>query len=183
MTNSSNSAPLGRSASVMRYWCDVADRRNVESRGLQRPHRRLPTTTWPFHKHNYGAHSKIGHLACCRLRRHLGCEWRSLTRTLKADRTSTGPRDHSSLWVGNCDDRVVEGRMNMSYAFRNTAACSSSSCGGCGGARGRYSSSCAHWTCSWPVFRWAARSRRSLLSILVSHVTSNNPNGRSKSLF
>src|SRR5579875_1576984 len=58
-------------------------------------------------------------LACGSLGRDLGGVGRALTRALEARRAGTRPGDDVSALVGERDDRVVEGRLDVSPAPRN----------------------------------------------------------------
>ena len=52
---------------------------------------------------------------------HLGGEGRALAGALEADVAGRGPREHVALEVGDRDDRVVEGRLDVGDAVGDVA--------------------------------------------------------------
>jgi hypothetical protein len=60
-------------------------------------------------------HSLFGRILGCHLRGKRG----ALTGALKTLCASAGPGDHIPLWIGNGNDRIVEGRLDVSNSNLN----------------------------------------------------------------
>src|SRR5262245_15948432 len=99
-------APLGRPASVVRYWRDVLDGGDLEARRLERPDRRLPATPRALHPHLDALQALSQRLAGAGLGRHLRGERCALARALETDLARARPGDHVSVEIGDRDDRV-----------------------------------------------------------------------------
>src|SRR5689334_13457150 len=112
-------APLGRAAAVVRLGGDVGDGADLEAGGLQRADRGLPAGARALHEHVDLLHAVLGGLAGGALRGHLGGERRRLARALEPDVPGRGPGDHRAGGVGDRDDRVVEGALDVRVTVRD----------------------------------------------------------------
>src|SRR5690349_4876725 len=115
--SSSDPAPLGRAAAVVRYGRDVLDRADLESRRLQRTDRGLTARAGSLDEDVHLAHAVLLRLAGRRLGGHLRGERRRLARALEADVAGGGPADHRTRGVGDRDDRVVERALDVRLAL------------------------------------------------------------------
>src|SRR2546430_13389 len=68
---SSDPAPLRRPAAVVRNWCDVLDRPDLQAGRLQGPDGGLPPRAWALDEHVNLAHPVLHGPPCGRLGRHL----------------------------------------------------------------------------------------------------------------
>src|SRR3954465_11671434 len=114
-----DAAPLPRAATVVCLGSDVLDARDLEAGGLQRADRGLPARARALHEDLDLLHALLDALARGRVGRHLGGERGRLARALEAGAAGGLPRDHVALAVGERDDRVVEGRLDVRLADRD----------------------------------------------------------------
>ena len=94
-----------------------------EPRGREPPQvRRLATRARALHEDRDRSHAVLRRLAARVFRRELTGERRALARALEAARARAGPRHHVALQVGDGDDGVVEGRLDVGDAGRDVLA-------------------------------------------------------------
>src|SRR5215472_17162988 len=105
---SSDPAPLGRTAAIVRNGGNVLDRTNLKAGCLQRPDRGLPSGTWSLDEDVNLAHPVLHGTARGGLRGLLGGVRGGLARALEPDLSRRRPRDHVACWVRDRDDGVVE---------------------------------------------------------------------------
>src|SRR5450755_464849 len=110
---SSDPAPLGRAAAIVRNRGDVLDRANLQAGGLKRPDGGLPPRARTLHEHVDLAHAVLHGPARSGLGGHLGGERRRLARALEAHLAGRGPRDDAAARIGDRDDGVVERALDM----------------------------------------------------------------------
>lgn len=100
----------------------ILDGRDDETRALQRPHGSLPARPGPGDFHAQRDHAARLCLACailcCYLRR-IGCAFSS---SLEAGNTSGRPGNGVTLFIGDGDDSIVEGRVDVSDACDDALA-------------------------------------------------------------
>src|SRR5215469_7095515 len=168
INSSSDPAPLWRAAAIVRDRGDVLDGPDLQASGRQRADRRLATRARTLHEHVDLAHAVLHRPPRCGLGGHLGGERRRLTRALKPDLSGRGPGDHATAGIGDRDDRVVEGALDVRMAMRDVLAfLPADLLGGAGGtASGRHSaprsSGGGRTGCSSPA-RWAQAACSGLL--------------------
>src|SRR5215813_4340040 len=104
---------LRRAAAVVRLRGDVLDRADLEAGGLQRADRRLAPRARALHEHIDLAHAVLVRLAGGVLRGHLRGERGRLAGALEPDVAGGGPGDHVPHRVGDRDDGVVEGALDV----------------------------------------------------------------------
>ena len=109
-----NPSPLRGAATVVRNGCDITDHRNLHASGLKRPQRGLATASRTLHIDAEGTNAVFLRLLRTCFGGDLSSKGRRFLRPLEARLTAARPGDSVSADVGNRDDRVVEGRMNMS---------------------------------------------------------------------
>src|SRR5215207_485716 len=109
------SPPLGRTAAVVRHRRDVLDRRHLDARALDRAHRGVTARAGALDLH-LGAPQAVllGRLGRP-LGGQLGGERRRLAGALEPHAARRGPRDDVALGVGDRDDRVVEGALDVHH--------------------------------------------------------------------
>src|SRR3954462_3360956 len=115
----SDPSPLARAAAVVRLGGDVLDAGDLEPRGLQRADRGLAARARALHEDLDLLHALLDALARGRVGRHLSGERRRLARALEAGAAGGLPRDHVALTIGQRDDRVVEGGLDVRLADRD----------------------------------------------------------------
>lgn len=110
------SRPLPRSATVVRHLGDVSQRPHFQSGCVEGANRGLATASWAAHEDVYGLHAvglgPFGRL----LGAQLGREGSALARALEAYVAAARPAKGVALGVGDVDDRVVEGGVNVRQA-------------------------------------------------------------------
>src|SRR5262249_45181715 len=109
----SDSAPLGRPASVVRRERDVLDARHLEPRRLQAADGRLASRARALHPDFDFLHALRQHFARARFGGELRRERRALARAFVAHLAGARPRHDLSVWIGDRDDGVVEGRLHV----------------------------------------------------------------------
>src|SRR5271157_2592510 len=117
-----HSAPLGRTAAVVRNRRNVPNGTHVQTGGGECAHRRFASRSGAADPHIHATHSVITRLVGgvhCGL---LSGKRRSLARTTEAQRTRTLPRHRVSRGIGDGDNGVVEGRLNVHQPVRNVLA-------------------------------------------------------------
>src|SRR5579875_1205099 len=105
--------PLGRPAAVVRLRGDVGDGTDLEAGRLQRADRRLAARARTLDEDVDLLQAVLLRLAGGALGGHLRRERRRLSRALEADVAGARPGDHVALRVGDRDDRVVEGALDV----------------------------------------------------------------------
>src|ERR1022692_716037 len=110
---SSDPAPLGRAAAIVRNRCDVLDRADLKAGRLERPDGGLAARARALHEDIDLAHAVLHRPARGGLGRHLGGERRGLTRALEADLAGRGPRDNAAARIGDRDNGVVERALDV----------------------------------------------------------------------
>src|SRR5829696_3139762 len=118
-SRASDPAPLGRAAAVVRLRGDVLDGADLQAGRLQGTDRGLPAGAGALDEHVDLAHAVLGSLARGVLGGHLGGERGGLARALEADMAGGGPADHVAHRVGDRDDRVVEGALDVRVPVRD----------------------------------------------------------------
>src|SRR5690606_4240511 len=89
---------------------------HLEARGLQRTDRGLAARSRSLHEDVDLLHAVILRLTRSVLGGELRGERGRLARTLETDAARGGPADHGTGGVGDRDDRVVEGRLDVGLA-------------------------------------------------------------------
>ena len=108
-----NTPSLGRSASVVRDRCDIADQGDLDAYCLERADGALTARARSTDKYINTAQSVLLSLARCVLGGKLRAEWGALLGTLEPNAAGGGPRDQVAAGVGYRDDRVVERALDM----------------------------------------------------------------------
>src|SRR5215475_3304987 len=138
--SSSDPAPLWRAAAVVRDRGDVLDGPDLQAGGLQRADRGLTTRAGTLHEHVDLAHAVLHGPPRGGLSGHLSGERRRLARALEADLPGRRPGDHAAAGIGDRDDGVVEGALDVRMAVRDVLAFLPADLLGAGGtASGRHS--------------------------------------------
>src|SRR5215475_1903831 len=120
--SSSDPAPLWRAAAVVRDRGDVLDGPDLQASGLERADCGLATRARALHEHVDLAHAVLHGPPRGGFGSHLSSERRRLARALKADLPGRGPGDHAPARIGDRDDRVVEGALDVRMAVRDVLA-------------------------------------------------------------
>src|SRR5579864_5791979 len=118
----SHPAAFRWTAAIVRNRGDVANGAHLDAGGRQSANRRLASRTRPAHSHFHAAQPVIArHIGCVRssLLRGKRC---ALPRSTEAQRTRALPRNHISIGIGNRDNGVVEGRLNVHNPVRDVLA-------------------------------------------------------------
>src|SRR5918993_4579984 len=115
MSCASDPAPLGGAAAVVGDRGDVLDAGDLDPGALQRADGRLAAGAGALHLHVDLAHAVLHRAAGGLLGGHLGGERRALLRALEADVAGRGPGEDVPLLVGDRDDRVVEGALDVRH--------------------------------------------------------------------
>src|SRR5215469_878355 len=108
-----NTPPLRRTASVVRYRRDVADRGDGETHRLERAQRGLATRTRALDFDLERTHAVIHRLAARVFGGDLRGVWRRLARSLESHGARRRPGNGVALRVGDGDHRVVEGGVDV----------------------------------------------------------------------
>src|SRR5579862_684276 len=115
-------APLGGAAAVVRDGRDVSDRGHLESGGLERADRLLPTSPWALDVDLDLAHPVLHRAAGGTFGRERRSVRRALAGALEADDAGRAPADHGPTEVGDRDDRVVERRLDVNVTLGHVLA-------------------------------------------------------------
>src|SRR4051794_36129052 len=115
----SYSAPLPGAAAVVCLGSDVLDARDLEPRRLQAADGGLAARARALHEDLDLLHALLDALAGRGVGRHLRGERRGLAGALEAGAAGGLPGDHVAVAVGERDDRVVEGRLDVRLADRD----------------------------------------------------------------
>jgi len=99
--------------------CDVCDARNPEAGVIERPHRRLPTGPGALDVDIQVFQPKFLERPTDPVRRYLSRERSALSGAAKAGAASGRPTQRISLPVGDGNDGVVEGSVDMSNPIRH----------------------------------------------------------------
>src|SRR4051794_16678804 len=119
MSECSDPPPLAGAAAVVCLRGDVAHARDLEPGGLQRADRGLAARARALDEDLDLLHALLDALAGGRVGRHLRGERRRLAGALEAGAAGGLPGDHVAVAVGERDDRVVEGRLDVRLADRD----------------------------------------------------------------
>src|SRR3954463_9473106 len=115
----SDPSPLAGAAAVVCLGGDVLDAGHLETGGLQGADRGLAARPRALHEDLDLLHALLDALAGRGVGRHLRGERRGLAGALEAGAAGGLPGDHVALAVGERDDRVVEGRLDVRLADRD----------------------------------------------------------------
>src|SRR5690606_35856701 len=110
---------LGRTAGIVRNGRDVRDAGDLDAQRVQGAHRRLAAGAGALDADFECLDAVFLCHAASRLGGHLGGERSGFARALEAGTARRRPGQRVALAIGNGDDRVVEGRMNVRDAVRN----------------------------------------------------------------
>src|SRR2546421_7725129 len=136
---SSDPAPLRGPAAVVRNWCDVLDRPDLQAGRLQGPDGGLPPRTRALDEHVNLAHPVLHGPPCGGLGRHLRGERGRLARPLEADLAGRRPGDDVADRIGDGDDGVVERAPDVGVPVGDVLAfLAAHLLGGAGAALGRH---------------------------------------------
>src|SRR6476646_12178398 len=105
--------PLLRSAAIVGLGRDVLDGGDVETGRLQRADRRLTTGPCPLGEDLDLLETVFHALLCGSVGGHLSGKRGRLARAFEASRAGRLPGDHVAFGVGQGDDRVVEGSLDV----------------------------------------------------------------------
>src|SRR5688572_11125480 len=114
-----DAAALGRPATVVRNRRHVGDAADLETDGVQRAHRGLAAGARALDAHFDVLHAAFLRRAAAALGRDLRGERRRLARALEAGVPRGRPGERIALAIGDGDDGVVEGRVDVRDAFRD----------------------------------------------------------------
>src|SRR5690242_15904386 len=114
--HSSNPPALRRTAAVVRLGSDIRDRADLEAGCLQGADRGLTSRARALDEDIDLLQAVLLRLAGGVLGSHLRRERRRLARALEADVAGRGPADHVALRIGDRNDRVVEGALDVRLA-------------------------------------------------------------------
>src|SRR5437660_5693474 len=113
----SDPAPLRGAAAVVGDGRDVGDRRDLEAGGLERADRLFATRTRSLDIDLDLAHAVLHCPAGGAFGGERGGIRRALPGALEAGHTGGAPADHGAARIGDRDDRVVEGRLDVDVAL------------------------------------------------------------------
>ena len=103
----------------MRDGSNITHEANLEAGVVDSAHSSLTAGTGALHKDSHGAHAMILSRACSTFSSNLGGEGSALARTLEAASARGGPADHVAFQIGEGNDGIVEGRLDVGDAHRN----------------------------------------------------------------
>src|SRR6185437_13528922 len=109
----SDSPLLGRTAAVMRDRRDVGNAGDLQPAVVQCTHRRLAAGAWASDAHLDVLHAVLLRSHAGLLRGHLGGKRGALAGAAEATAPRSRPGKRVSLAIGDRDDGVVEGRMDV----------------------------------------------------------------------
>src|SRR5512144_1292467 len=112
-----DAAALRRPAAVVRDRRHVGDARDLDAERIQRAHSGFATGAGPLDPHLEVLDAAVDRRLAGLLGRDLRRERRRLARALEARAAGRRPRERVALAVGDRDDRVVEGRVDVRDAF------------------------------------------------------------------
>src|SRR4029077_1560552 len=115
----SDPAPLRGAAAVVGDGRDVGDRGDLEAGGLERADRLFATGTRPLDIDLDLAHAVLHRPAGGAFGRERGGVRRALPGAPEAGHAGGAPADHGAVRIGDRDDRVVEGRLDVDVALRH----------------------------------------------------------------
>src|SRR3990170_7933859 len=115
----SNTPPLLRADAVVRLWGHVLDAEDLDPGRLKRADRGLAPRAGPLDEHLDLLEAVLHALAGAGVGGHLRGEGRRLAGALEARGAGALPADDVPLLVGQGDDRVVEGRLDVRLADRD----------------------------------------------------------------
>src|SRR5262245_24460798 len=113
----SNSAPLWRTATVVRQRRDVFDRFDGQASSLERRDGAFAATTRAVHANFDFLHAEFRSLLGTLLRGHLPGKRRAFARALETSRAGAGPAQGVTFRVRDRDRRIVERRADVGDAY------------------------------------------------------------------
>ena len=114
-----NAALLGRAAPVVRNRSYIRNTGDLESNGVEGTHRGLAARPGSLDPNLQILETSILCRAAGLFCRDLSRKRRTLTRAFESARTGRCPGQCIALTVGDHNDRIVEGRVNVSDSFRH----------------------------------------------------------------
>lgn len=103
----------------MRHWGNVLDLGDLDAQVVQCAHCGFATRTRALDAHFQVLHAALNRDFTSCFSRNLRCERGRFTRTLEASTTGGCPRQRIALTVGDGNDGVVEGSVNVRDTFGN----------------------------------------------------------------
>ena len=113
---------LRRTTPVVRYWSDIRNTDNPESRIVQCSNRRFSSRAWSFHHHFQVLQAILRRCLAGPCGSYLSCERSTLPGALEPTRARGRPSECIALSISNGNQRIVERRMHMSDAIADGAA-------------------------------------------------------------
>src|SRR5450830_781358 len=110
---------LWRAVAVVRNWRHVLDLGDLRALVVQRAHSRFTAWAWALDTHFQVFHAAFDRDFTSSFSSNLRCERGRFTRTLEASTTRGRPRQSIALTVGDGDDGIVEGSVNVCNTFCN----------------------------------------------------------------
>ena len=117
-----DAALLRWTATVVRNRGTIFDRFHRQSGRLQGGYGTFSSGTRSLHADLHLLHAELYRLFCSLLGGHLTGKGRTLSTSLEAAGTSTGPAQCVTLEIGNRHNGVVEGRLDIGDPLRHVAA-------------------------------------------------------------
>ena len=99
----------------MRNRCDILNILNTESQSIQGTNSRLAAGAWPTNANVNIFDTELERGFAGLVRRNLGCKRCRFTRSTETTTAGRCPREGITLAIGNRDDRVIEGSMDVRY--------------------------------------------------------------------
>ncbi len=101
----------------MRNWRDVDDLRHFYAAVVERTNRRFASVSGPLHEDLHFLQTRFHRASACIFGRHLSSVRRIFLRASKAHFTRRRPRNDLTGRIGQRDDDVVEGRIDVRFAM------------------------------------------------------------------
>jgi len=99
----------------MRNRCDILNILNTESQSVQGTDSRLAAGAWPADANVNIFDTELERSFAGLVRRNLSCKRGRFTRATESTTAGRCPRESITLAIGNRDDRVIEGSMDVRY--------------------------------------------------------------------